>query len=90
MNKIGPGAVIEMKPSDYRDTFNRIGEEAFARANELAKWPAVTAAASPRCDSVEIAAISEQATSQELHWFVDCANGERFRITEAEAIRDAG
>lgn len=84
--KIGSDAVIEMERDDYGDTFSRIGAHAFERANKLARWPALTAAASERCDSVEIAAISDRATSDALHWFVDCANGERFRITETEAI----
>ncbi len=84
--KIGKSAVTEMSRADYGETFNRIGAEAFDRANELAKWPAVTAALSPRCDTVEIAAISDQATPDQLQWFVDCTNGERFMINETEAV----
>ena len=75
-----------MDRSDYPDTYQRLGGEAFARANELAKWPAVTVAASKRCDKVGVAYISDRATSERLVWFVDCENRERFWIAEVEAV----
>lgn len=83
--KVGENAVIEMQPDDYADTFERLGEDAFARANDLAKWPAIKAASTSNCDQVDLVAISDQATSDALVWFVDCANGERIFVSEPEA-----
>ena len=85
-SKIADDAVMEMERGEFGDTYARLGGEAFKRANRLMKWPAIAVAASPRCNSVELAAISDRATAEALEWFVDCENRERFRVTEAQAI----
>lgn len=84
--KIGSGAVYEMEQTEYSETFQRLGEEAFTRANGLAKWPAIGTATSEKCNKVAVVEISDAATAQDLAWLVDCDNGERFRFSEAEAV----
>jgi len=88
--KIGKGAVTVMHKSDYDKTYAKLGQEAFDRANALVKWAAITAVISDSCNRLEIIDISDQSTVEQLQWFADCQNGERFQITQqqAEQTRD--
>lgn len=85
-SRVAEGAVEVMEPEDYSDTFGRIGAEAFERANLLAPWAAYAALSDDRCPRAELVAISDRATTDELVWFVDCAGGERFFISEPQAV----
>jgi hypothetical protein len=51
----------------------------------LRRAAADKAAASPTCDRVEVAELSQDRSSlRDLNYFVDCANTTRFRFSEAE------
>lgn len=83
--KIDPDAVIEMDRDGYRKTFSKLGKKQFDEANALMSWAAMAAAESNKCDRVEVVALSDKATRKQLQYFVDCANKERFQITQAHA-----
>lgn len=85
---IASDAVSEMTRADFSETYNKLGQSQFDKANELATWAAVAAAESEACPSVDLVGISERATRENLQWYVDCGNSERFFIdqTQAEAM----
>lgn len=86
VDKVAPDAVMPMDRDGFRKTYAKLGKKQFDNANDFMKWAALAAAESDKCDRVEIVAISDRATAKQLQWFVDCANKERFQITQAQAI----
>lgn len=86
--KLGEHSIIEMDRYEYPELFSKLFADGFVKANSLAKWAGITAAMSERCaPKVDIVAVSDLSTREEIQWFVDCENGERFQITEAQARR---
>ena len=83
--KIGPDAVWTMTRAEYGKSYSRLGVKQFDNANVLMQWAAIAAAESDQCDHVEIVALSEKATRDELQWFVDCKNKARLQIVQAQA-----
>lgn len=83
--KIAPHAVIVMKSGDYPKLYSKIGKAKFDRANDLARWAALSAALSTKCNKVDLVAVSEKSSRKNVEWFVDCENGERFEINETGA-----
>ncbi len=84
--KIAPDAVMPMDRTEFRKTFAKLGRKDFDSANDLMEWAAIAAAESKSCDKVELVAVSDNATRKKIQWFVDCANKERFQITEDQAL----
>lgn len=82
---IASDAVSEMTRADFSETYDKLGQSQFDKANALAKWAAVAAAESEDCRSVDLVGISERATRENLQWYVDCGNSERFFIEQAQA-----
>lgn len=74
-----------MTRAEYGTTYSRLGSSQFDNANALMLWAAIAAAESDQCNRVEVVAVSDKATREELQWFVDCANKERFQIKQAQA-----
>lgn len=86
-SRIAGHAIIKMKASDYPQLYSRLGKEAFARANTLSPWAAIVAASDSDCTStVDLVAVSDKSTPDQLHWFVDCEGGTRVEVTESEAV----
>ncbi|MEM9500605.1 MAG: hypothetical protein AAF941_02045 [Pseudomonadota bacterium] len=84
--QVAEHAVIEMRPADYPKLHERVGNEAFERANALATWAAIAAASDPRCGSgVDLLAVSDTSTGDEIRWFGDCGNGQQIKINEGAA-----
>lgn len=83
--RVMDNAIEEMDPGDYPDSYNQLGAEAFGRANEMARWAAIAALTDQRCPKVDIVAISDRASSENLVWLVECDNRERFFISEQQA-----
>lgn len=88
--KVGPDVALPMTRAEFGDTYNRLGASQFENANALMGWAALAAAESDQCNRVEVMGVSDDATRDELQWFVHCQNGERFQINQAqaEAARD--
>lgn len=84
-SNIAPDAVSEMIRADFSDTYNKLGQAQFDKANALAKWAAIAAAESEQCPSVDLVGISDRATRETLQWYVDCGNKERFFINQEQA-----
>lgn len=70
---------------DYRSTYARVGAATFARLNELEPGAVYVAAESRHCDRVGSAMVSDMSKPGKAIWFVDCANGNRFMVAQAEA-----
>lgn len=70
----------------YPRTFAEWGEAGLRRIDALRKAAAERAALSPECDRVEMAEHSESRSvpTSKLVVFVDCANGERFYVSESD------
>lgn len=83
--KIAGDAIMLMEPGDYSKTYSKLGKAQFDKANELTRWAALVAAESDQCDSVMLIAVSDEATREQVQWYADCANKERFQITQQQA-----
>jgi hypothetical protein len=84
--KIAADAIILMDAENYPRKLTMFGRRRFDVANELTRWAAIAAAESDDCNLVSTVGISDGATRRTLRWFIDCANRERFNITEAQAV----
>lgn len=82
-------AGVEVKPDytkgEYGKTYARIGRATFAKLNQLEPGAAYAAAESAQCDRVLSASVSDMSKPDAAIWFVDCANENRFMVTQAEA-----
>jgi len=83
--KIERGAVFDTDRSFDPKLYAKLGSAKFRQANALNDWVALHAALSPRCDRVTLVEVSDEASRAELKWFADCADGERFDVSEAQA-----
>ena len=81
---VAADAVMMMKPDAWQDTYDRLGQSAFDRANRLAPRAAIEAAKRGGCDKVTYLGLSMAATTARLAWFADCENGGRIQISEDE------
>lgn len=88
--KVSGDAVLLMERADHQTTYGRLGQVQFDRANELMRWAAIAAGESDACSRVETVAVSDQATREQIRWFADCANGERFMISQEQALAALG
>jgi len=86
--KIAKGAISPMDRAGFPKMYTKLGRSKFELANELSKWVAVAVAQSDSCTQVDVVGVSEKSDRKGLVWFVDCANRERFMVTEDQA-RDA-
>jgi hypothetical protein len=85
-SKISPHAVIPITQKSYPKLYAEWGANGIKRINELMPLAAQKVAASPECDRVDLVEISKQRSSPEtkIVFFVDCANGKRFYIDQAD------
>lgn len=72
--------------SAYPKTFAKWGAKGIKKIDRYRKAAAITAAASPKCDKVELSELSENRSSPPngIVILVDCANGERFYLTSSD------
>lgn len=83
-DKVDDGAVLPMTADQFPDARKKLGQARFGAANELAPWAALAAAESDMCPRVALVGVSDRATRNELRYYVDCSNGERFNVTEPQ------
>lgn len=74
-----------MDRQNFPRFYQTLGRARFEEANALAIWAARAAAASESCERVTYVGQSDATTRSRLVWYVDCANDERFTITEDDA-----
>jgi hypothetical protein len=81
---IADGAVSAITKQSYPKTFAQWGAAGVEKINTLAPLAAAQAAKSPECDRVEIVELSGNRSTpgKSIVFFVDCANGKRFYISE--------
>jgi hypothetical protein len=73
-----------MTPDQFPRFYASFGREAFDRANARTAEAARAIAGDPRCDSLDLIGVADRSTASEIHWYGDCANGWRGRISEGE------
>lgn len=73
--------------SGYPKTFKKWGKKGVARIEEVRKLAAMVASKSRSCDQVEIVELSDNRSvpPDRIVIFIDCKNGARLYVTEAEA-----
>ena len=83
---IAEHAIPDITRSGYPKTWKTWGEDGVARIEALQRAAAKTVARNQRCDRVEIVALSNSRSTPPDRpvVFVDCANRERFYITESD------
>lgn len=84
--KIAPDAVSDVTRSGYPKLYAKLGSAKVKQSNDLDDWAALYMALSTACTRVDVVGVSDQSTRGELKWYGDCANGERFYASEAEAM----
>lgn len=84
-SKVADDAIMLMDKADFAKTYSKLGKAQFDRANAFTRWAALAAAESDQCNKVALVGISDEATRQQIQWYVDCANSERFQITQEQA-----
>jgi hypothetical protein len=70
---------------EFPETYKDVGAETFSRLAELEKGAVYAAAESERCDKVDVSGTSDKSKTKAALFFVDCANGNRFMISQASA-----
>jgi len=83
--KIDPMALYDAKPGDYPKLYKKLGKAAFDRAMSLNDWAALKVVLSDSCDRLTTIDVSDSSSRDEIQWFADCQNGQRFYVNEAEA-----
>lgn len=88
MGKIADHAVAPITQKSYPKTYAAWGVAGIARINALLQPAAEIVATSPGCDELVILELSGQRSSppDKIVFYADCANGNRFYITEAEVL----
>jgi len=83
---IAENAIFEITREGWPKTWKAWGEDGVARIEALQQAAAETAAHSQRCDRVEIVGLSDSRSSPPTRpvVYVDCANRERFYISESD------
>ena len=77
-------AWIETK-NDFPDDFAKFGAKEMKRLNGITYWAGVAALDNRWCDAVEQSAISGHSVVNSVSWFIDCKNGQRAHVSEAQA-----
>ena len=84
--KIAPYAVSPMNQKNYPRVYQNWGFAGVKKINSLMQLAAEKVAESPECDKVDIVALSEGRSmpKSKIVFFVDCINGKRFYIEDAD------
>ncbi|MGM0422337.1 MAG: hypothetical protein ACQEQL_04465 [Pseudomonadota bacterium] len=90
--KISEWAISPIDAKNYPRIYNAWGAAKVKELNKLQQKAAEKAAKSPECDTVDIVALSETRSipKQKAVFFVDCANGKRFYISDADLKESGG
>jgi hypothetical protein len=83
--KAGTDSISEYTRKEFPETYRRVGATTFKKLAELEKGAVYAAAESKSCDKVEISGASDKSKLNAAMFFVDCANGNRFMISQASA-----
>lgn len=84
-DKISPHAVYPVNAESYPQLAKTIGAKGIEQLNDMMQPAAQKVARSPKCDRVEVVGVSDRTTSADaLTLYVDCANLERYYITQAD------
>lgn len=85
-NKIAEYAVQSITKSGYPTTYKTWGANKIKHINDLQPKAALKIAASPECNRLEMLGLSldRSIPPNKIVFFADCANGQRFYITESE------
>jgi len=84
--KVSPDAAFLIEGEGWEKTRREWGSTWIARINKAMPLAAQKAAESATCDYVEVAGLSDRSIPRsEVVFYVDCKNGERFYISEADA-----
>ncbi|EER62425.1 hypothetical protein AcdelDRAFT_0109 [Acidovorax delafieldii 2AN] len=88
MGEIADNAVMLITQKSYPNTYAAWGEKGIECINALMQPAAEIVASSPGCDRLEVLELSNQRSSppDNIVFFADCANGNRFYITESEIL----
>lgn len=83
---VGPDAILLMDREGYPDTYAKLGNQQFQKANDLTRWAAIAAVArGSACDRLELIGVSGQSSRERVAWYADCENGARIFIEQPEA-----
>ncbi len=84
--QIDRGVFAPYTRDQFPKAFKSWGEEGIKRIQKLRENAARTVASNPKCDAVEISDLSENRSNIPTNSvvFVDCRNGERFYLSEAD------
>jgi len=84
--KVDPNVYDPYTKKGFPKAYAKWGDAGFNRLNALRIKAAEKVAGNPKCDRVDVAELSDtkSAPPSTLIVFVDCANGERFYVSEQE------
>lgn len=92
----GPPKAVETKPVDdsafsdytpegYPSTYKKYGSDGVAKIRRVERAAAERIAKAGRCDEIQMISLADSRSSPaEIVVFADCANGERFYVSERE------
>lgn len=83
--KIADDAVVPMDRQNFPKFYDMLGRSRFDEANRLSVWAARAAAKSSDCGEVLFVGQSDTTTKKQLVWYVNCGNGQRVIVNEAQA-----
>lgn len=72
--------------ADYPKLYSQLGKAAFEKLDDLEPGALYAAAESNQCDMVESVGVSDSSLKGAVRWFVDCRNGNRFMVTQDQAL----
>jgi hypothetical protein len=88
MGEISDDAVMPITQHSWPKTYAAWGKDGIDRINALMQPAAEVVASSPGCDRLDVLALSEDRSSapNSVVFYADCANGNRFYITEDDIV----
>lgn len=77
--------VMPYTRKEFPETYSWVGKETFEKLDELEPAAIYVAAESNSCTQVNSGAVSDVSKKGKAVWFVDCENGNRFMVKQAQA-----
>lgn len=83
---IGPGAINPLDKKNYPNLYKKWGKEGFQKINNLLEPAANHLVQNSSCDTLDLLDVSDTRSipKQKIVFFADCANGQRYYVSEDE------
>lgn len=79
-----PDAFMQIDQQNFPEMYQRLGEDAFSRANSRSQTAINLISKRASCDGVELAGVSDTSTRSNVAWYAYCFNGSKEIVSERD------